>query len=110
MVYAVAKTRLAEACAAMEQVTIKVDVVLASFEPNGSPLTEALEARTEAVWGRLEGFVKRVAKDAVQYTLGLVKSHIPEANQEPMGDGVGPDTSEDAWEVCLSSVKPVDGP
>ena len=87
-----------------------MDAVLASFEPNGSSLTEDLEARMEAVWGRLEGFVKRVAKDVVQYTLGLVKSHLPEANLEPMGDGVGPDTSDDAWEVCLSSVKPVDGP
>ena len=87
-----------------------MDTILAVFEPDGSSVAKDLGAHLEAAWGRLEGFVKRVAKDAVQYTLGLVKSHLPEANLEPMGDGVGPDTSDDAWEVCLSSVKPVDGP
>ena len=53
-----------------------MDTILAVFEPDGSSVAEDLGAHLEAVWGRLEGFVKRVTEDAVQYTLGLVKSHL----------------------------------
>ena len=53
-----------------------------------------LAARLEAARGRLEGFVRRVAEDVAQYTLGLVKSHFPEADLELVGDGVAPDTSD----------------
>ena len=45
----------------------------------------------------MEGFARRVAEDAVQYTLGLVKSYYPEADLEPVGDGMAPDTSDLAW-------------
>jgi len=54
----------------------------------------------------MEGFARRVAEDAVQYTLGLVKSYYPEADLEPVGDGVAPDTSDFAWSECLTSVRP----
>ena len=53
-------------------------------------MAKDLGAHLEAAWGRLEGFVKRVTEDAVQYTLGLVKSHLQEANLEPVGDGIAP--------------------
>ena len=61
---------------------------------DGAATAEDLEARLEAARGRLEGFIRRVAEDAAHYTLGLVKSHFPDADLEPVGDGVAPDTSD----------------
>ena len=61
----------------------------------------------EAARGRLEGFVRMVAEDAAQYTLGLVKSHFPEADLEPVGDGVAPDTSDLPWSDYLASARPI---
>ena len=65
---------MAEVLAAMGRFTGKVDAILTALE--------------------LEGFVKSVAKDTAQYTLGLVKSHFSEADLEPVGDGMAPETSE----------------
>ena len=61
----------------------------------------------EAARGWLEGFIRRVAEDAAQYTLGLVKSHFPEANLEPVGDGMAPDTSDLALSDCLTDARPI---
>ena len=36
-----------------------------------------------------------------------MKSHLPEADLEPVGDGIVPDTSNADWAVCLSSVRPI---
>ena len=55
----------------------------------------------------MEGFARRVAEDAVQYTLGLVKSYYPEADLEPVGDGVAPDTSNLTWSDYLTSARPI---
>ena len=52
---------MAEALAAMGRFTGKVDAILTAFEPDGSSLAEDLRACLEAVQGRLEGFVKKVA-------------------------------------------------
>ena len=49
--------------------------------------------------GRLEAFVKGAVGDAVQHTLGLVKSHLPEADLDPVGDGVPEDCSNADWEA-----------
>ena len=68
--------------------TGKVDAILTAFKPEGVAAAEDLEARLEVARGRLEGFARRVAEDTAQYTLGLVKSHFPEADLEPVGDGV----------------------
>ena len=35
----------------------------------------------------------------MQHTLGLVKSHLPEADLDPMGDGVPEDCSNADWEA-----------
>ena len=51
-------------------------------------MAEDLDAHLEVAHGRLEGFSRRVAEDAAQYTLGLVKFHFPEADLEPVGDGM----------------------
>ena len=90
-----AEAQLATAVAALGQHTGKVSTVLATFEPEGTAAAEEeLEARLEAARGRLGVFARGVAKDAAQYTLGLVKSHFPEADLEPVGDGMAPETSD----------------
>jgi len=102
-----AEAQLAEALVTLERFTGKVDAILAAFEPDGAAAAEDLEAPLEAVRGLLEGFVRRVAEDAAQYTLGFVKSHFSEADLEPVGDGVAPDTSDLAWSDYLTSVRPI---
>ena len=89
-----AEAQLAEALAALGWLTGKVNAVLAAFEPKGTAAAEELEARLEAARGRLEVFARRVAEDASQYTLGLVKSHFLEADLELVGDRMAPDTSD----------------
>ena len=88
-----AEARLAAAVTTLGELTGKVSAVLAAFEPEDTAAAGELEARLEAAHGRLGVFARGVAKDAAQYTLGLVKSHFPEADLEPVGDGVAPDTS-----------------
>ena len=85
------EARLAEALTALERFTGKVDAILATIEPDGAAAAEDMEAQLEAARGWLEGFVRRVAEDAAQYTLGLMKSHFPEADLEPVGDGMAPE-------------------
>ena len=84
-----------------------MDAILAAFEPEGAAAAEDLDAHLEVVHGRLEGFARRVAKDAAQYTLGLVKSDFLEADLEPMGDGMAPDTSDLAFSDYLTSTRPI---
>ena len=82
-----AVARLTEALAALGRFTGKVDAILTALE--------------------LEGFVKSVAEDTAQYTLGLVKSHFPEAYWEPVGDGMPPETSDLAWADYLTDARPI---
>ena len=65
---------------------------------------EGLFERLEASRGRLEASIKGAARDAVQHTLGLVKSHLPEADLDPMGDGVPEDCSNADWEANHAAV------
>ena len=85
--------QLVEVLATLGQLTSKADAILAAFEPEGAAAAEDLQVRLEAVRGQLEGFARKYAKDAAQYTMGLVKSHYPEVDLEPVGDGMAPDTS-----------------
>jgi hypothetical protein len=89
-----AEAQPAEALAALGRFTGKVDAILAAFEPEGVTAAEDLEAWLEAARGRLEGLTRKVTEDSAQYNLGLVKSHFPEADLEPVGDGMAPDTSD----------------
>ena len=82
-----AVARLTEALAALGRFTGKVDAILTALE--------------------LEGFIKSVAEDTAQYTLGLVKSHFPEADLEPIGDGMAPNTSDVAWSNYLADARPI---
>ena len=92
---------------ALGRLTGKASSVLSAFEPEGRAAAEDLEARLEAVRGRLEGFARKVAEDESQYTLGLVKSYYPEADLEPVGDGMGPDTSDLAWSDYLADARSI---
>ena len=49
----------------------------------------------------------QVAEDASQYTLGLVKSYYTEADLEPVGDGMAPDTSDLAWSDYLADARSI---
>ena len=102
-----AEAQLAEALAALGWFTSKADAILAAFEPEGAAVAEDLDAHLEVAHGRLEGFSRRVAEDAAQYTLGLVKFHFPEADLDPVGDGMAPDTSDFAWSDYLTSARPI---
>ena len=102
-----AKAQLAAAVAALGQLTGKVSAVLAAFEPEGTAVAEELDARLEAARGRLGVFARWVAEDAALYTLGLVKSHFPEADLELMGDGMAPETSDLAWADYLTDARPI---
>ena len=101
------EAQLAKALATLGRLTVKVDAVLAAFEPERTAAVEELEARLEAARGRLEVFAEKVTEDASQYTLGLVKSHYPEADLEPVGDGMAPDTSDLAWSDYLADARPI---
>ena len=65
---------------------------------------ESLVERLEASRGRLEACVKEATKDAVQHTLGLVKTHLPEADLDPVGDDVPKDCSDTEWEANHAAV------
>ena len=65
---------------------------------------EGLSERLEVSRGRLEAFIRGAAKDAVQHTLGLVKNHLPEADLDPVGDGVLDDCSDAEWEANHAAV------
>ena len=85
----------------------KVSAVLATFEDEGISGRETVEARVDAARQRLETFTRRVGADTAQYTLGLVKSHYPEVDLEPVGDGMPRNTSDEAWAACLEAVEAI---
>ena len=101
-----AEARLAAAVTALGELTGKVSAVLAAFEPEGTAAAEELEVRLETARGQLGVISRVVAEDAAQYTLGLVKSHFPEADLEPMDDGMASETSDLAWADYLADARP----
>ena len=44
------------------------------------------------------------AKDVVQQILGLVKTHLTEADLDPVGDGIPEDCSDVEWEANHAAV------
>ena len=65
---------------------------------------ESLAERLEASCGRLEACIRGAAKDVVQHTLGLVKTHLPKADLDPVGDGIPEDCSDAEWEANHATV------
>ena len=102
-----AETQLAEVVAALGPLIGKVNAVLAAFEPEGTAAAEELEVWLETARGHLGVISRVVAEDTAQYTLGLVKSHFPEADLEPVGDGMAPETSDLAWADYLVNARPI---
>ena len=95
-----AEAWLAAAVTTLGELTSKVSAVQAAFELKGTAVAavaEELEARLEAARGWLGIFAWGVAEDVAQYTLGLVKSHFPKADLEPVGDAMAPETSGLVW-------------
>jgi len=93
-----------EARTMLDRLSGQLDALLGAFEPEGVAAAENLSERLEASSGGLEAFVKGAAGDAVQHTLGLVKSHLPEADLDLVGDGVPHDCTETDWEANHASV------
>ena len=102
-----AEPRLAEARGSLDRLSDKLDAILAAFEPLEVALAEELTTRLDASWERLRSFMKKVAGDAVQYTMGLVRSHLLEADLEPVGDGIPPECSDEEWEAHYATVMPL---
>ena len=90
---------MAESRAMLDRLSSPLEALLGAFEPEGVAAVESLSEWLEASRGRLEAFVKGAARDVVQHTLGLVKSHLLEADLDPVGDGVPEDCSVADWEA-----------
>ena len=90
---------MAQGRAMLDHLSKPLEALLGAFEPEGVAVAESLAERLEASCGRLEACIRGAAKDAVQHTLGLVKTHLPEADLDPVGDGVPEDCSDAKWEA-----------
>ena len=84
---------------ALDRLSRPLEALLGVFEPEGVAAAESLSERLEPSHGRLEAVVKGAARDVVQHTLRLVKSHHPEADLDPVGDDVPADYSKTDWEA-----------
>jgi hypothetical protein len=98
---------LAKARSTMDQVSDRVDNLLWAFEEDGEARGETLDMRLGAAQGRLATFIRKVSGDAVQYTMGLVKSPLPEADLESVGEGIALDCHDVEWEVIHTATKPL---
>ena len=88
----------------LDRLSSLLEALLGAFEPEGMVAAESMSERLEASRGRLEAIVKGAARDVVQHTLGLVKSHLLEADLDLVGDGVPNDCSETDWEAIHTAV------
>jgi len=90
---------VAQGRATLDHLSRPPEALLEAFEPEGMAAAESLAERLEASRGQLEACIRGAAKDAVQHTLGLVKTHLPEADLDPVGDGIPEDCSDPEWEA-----------
>ena len=88
----------------LDRLSRPLEALLGAFKIEGMAAAKGLFERLEASRGRLEAFVKGATKDAVQHTLGLVKTHLPEADLDPVGDSVPDDCSDAEWEANHTAV------
>ena len=102
--FAEADDQAAQGRAALDRLSRPLEALLEAFEPEGVAVAESLSKRLDASRGRLEAFVKGAARDAVHHTLGLVKSHLPEADLDSVGDDVPEDCSNVDWEANHAAV------
>jgi hypothetical protein len=92
---------------ALDQVTSKLDSILVAFDLEEVTLAMEMSARMEAARGRLKSFVKRVATDVVQFSMALVKFHLPEEDLDPVKEGVAPDCTDEECTTHFESTKPL---
>ena len=104
MLFADAEEQVAQGRATLDRLSRPLEALLGAFEPEGVAAAESLFERLVASRGWLEAIVKGAARDAVQHTLGLVKSHLPEADLDSVGDIVPADCTEADWEANHASV------
>ena len=104
MLFAETKDQVAQGRVTLDRLSRPLEALLGAFEPKGMAAAESLSERLEASCCRLEAVVKGAARDAMQHTLGLVKSHLPEADLDPVGDGVPEDCSVADWEARHGAV------
>ena len=90
--------------ATLDRLSRPLEALLGAFEPEGVAAAESLSGRLEASRGHLEAFVKGAARDAVQHTLGLVKTHLLEADLDLVGDGFPEDCSDADWEANHAAI------
>ena len=102
--YAEAEDQAALGRVTLDRLSRPLEALLGAFESEGMAAAESLSERLEASRGRLEAFVKGIARDAVQHTLGLVKSHLLEANVDPVGDGILGDCLMADWEANHAAI------
>ena len=102
--FAEANDQAAQGRATLDRLSRPLEALLGVFEREGVAVAESLSERLEASRGRLVAFVKGAARDAMQHTLGLVKSHLPEADLDLVGDGVPEDCSNADWEANHAAV------
>ena len=88
----------------MDHLSRPLEALLGVFEPEGVAAAESLSERLDASRGRMEAFIRGAAKDVVQHTLGLVKTHLPEGDLNPVGDGVPEDCFDAEWEANHATV------
>ena len=104
MLFAEVEEQAIQGRATLDLLSKPLEALLGVFEPEGVAAAESLSERLDASRGRMEAFVRGAAKDVVQSTLGLVKSHLPEADLDPVGDIIPTDCSEADWEANHASV------
>ena len=104
MLFVEADDLVAEGRATLDRLSGLLEALLGAFEPEGVAVPESLSERLKASRGGLEAVVKGAARDAMQHTLGLVKSHLPEADVDPVGDGIPGDCSVADWEANYAAV------
>ena len=83
----------------LDRLSRPLEALLGAFELEGVAAAESLSERLEASRGRLEASIKGATRDTMQHTLRLVKSHLPEADLDLVGDGVHEDCSNADWEA-----------
>ena len=104
MLSAKAEDQAAQGRATLYRLSRLLEALLGVFEPEGVASAESLSERLEASRSRLEAFIRGAAKDAVQHTHGWVKTHLPEVDLDPAGDGVPDDCSDAEWEANHAAV------
>jgi len=95
---------VAQGRATLDRLSRPLEALLGVFEPEGVAAAESLAERLEASRGRLEACIQGAAMDAVQHTLGLVKTHLPEVDLDPVGDDIPEDCSDAEWEANHAAV------